>query len=74
MLCVSYGSICMSTVNTATGAMMGHEKVTETAGIGHCAVVKGLVSEPLSGPSYFASTEVLDGTSPVADMLIKPKA
>lgn len=34
---VSYGSICVSTYNTAEGAINGPKKASEANGAGHCA-------------------------------------
>lgn len=46
MKCVkgTRGSLCMSAVNTAYGAIAGPEESSESAGAGHCVVTKGIVS------------------------------
>lgn len=62
LICVKYGSVCLTTVGTAKGAYDGHLKISETAGIGHCVAVKGKGTEPPSGHLYITIANLFEGT------------
>lgn len=59
---LSYGSIRISTNNTAAGAIDGHEKASEANGAGHRVVKLGNKSISNSGHLYLAETTDLEGT------------